>query len=100
MKTFVTQIELEELIKNHQPMLVIDVRSASEFESGHIPFALNMQLDEIQKNKISLASYTIIVTVCGKGGGRSAEAALWIREHYHIKSFYLEGGTFNWNMKT
>jgi hypothetical protein len=51
MKTFVTQIELEELIKNHQPMLVIDVRSASEFESGHIPFALNMQLDEIQKIK-------------------------------------------------
>jgi phage shock protein E len=44
------QISVREALKHlkHEGALVIDVRSPGEFNSGHLPPALNLPLDEIE----------------------------------------------------
>ena len=39
-------------LRNHpSPALLVDVRSGSEFASGHIPGAINIPLDQMEARK-------------------------------------------------
>ena len=94
-KTSITLAELTQLLKSTDGVTVIDVRSEEEFKERHIPFAINLPADKIS-SKTNLDLKKTVVTVCGVGGGRSAQAADFIRENYKADTFYLEEGTFGW----
>ena len=55
-------------------VLVVDVRSKEEFESGHVHGAINIPLDQIPARAGELRAHSV-VTVCGLGGARSCNAA-------------------------
>ena len=95
-KTSITQIELKKLIEAKTKLILLDVRSKEEFEQSHISFAENIPLSEIEKNNFNPEANTIIVTACGKGGGRSESAANHIRTNSSNQVYFLEGGTFGW----
>lgn len=81
----ITQAELRALMPH---VLVVDVRSGEEFQERHIPNALHIPLSEIPQRLSELNVMIPIVTVCGKGGGRSMDAASLI-----TGADWLEGGT-------
>lgn len=87
--------EVKKALVRHKKIQIVDVRSAEEFEQAHIPNALNIALTEL-KEKINILSKDFqIVTVCGKGGGRSSDGAKLLKEMGYNAN-WLCGGTFKW----
>lgn len=91
----ITKEELVIRIENGAPMALFDVRSKDEYDQRHIPNAIHLPLEELEKIVRYLNCNTLYVTVCGKGGGRSEEGAGIISE-MGLKSASLVGGTFGW----
>ena len=83
----ITQADFKPLLK-HGKVFVLDVRNAKEFEDGHILWAKHIPLKELTQRMNELPTHKHIITVCGKGGGRSVEAAGMIPG-----ADWLEGGT-------
>jgi MFS family permease len=75
---------------------VVDVRSPEEFASGHLPDAVNIPLTELLQHARSWSRKQRIVTVCAKGGGRSAQAAQALRDLGFGRTWWLCGGTVGW----
>lgn len=92
MKIHLTQAELSALTESRQPVSIIDVRSSEEYIAAHIPDSINIPLSEIEAGKLIPVAGEIIVTVCGKGAGRSEAAAIHLRNTGNSLSYYLEGG--------
>lgn len=82
-----TQADFKPLLK-HGKVFVLDVRNANEYDDGHIPWAKHIPLKELEKRTKELPTDKPIIAVCGKGGGRSADAAAMIPG-----ADWLEGGT-------
>lgn len=77
-------------------ILIIDVRSAEEYATQHISLTVNIPVQEIESENFTPESGKIIITACGKGGGRSEKAAKHIRDNYNSEVYFFEGGTFGW----
>ena len=75
---------------------IIDVRNPDEFAAMHIPEAINIPLVELNTRIREITPKEKIVTVCAKGGGRSAEAALFLDLKGFKGATYLCGGTLGW----
>ena len=76
---------------------IIDVRNPEEYEEKHIPAAVNIPLKELENYSIQISKNVIIITVCGKGGGRSAQGAALLKQIGFINAKFLCGGTFGWH---
>lgn len=96
MKSGITHTELQQLLDAHKNIMVIDVRSRDEYRENHIPFAGNLRVDLVESGDFVPEPGKIIVTACGKGGGRSERAAKYLRDHFANEVYFLEGGTFGW----
>jgi rhodanese-related sulfurtransferase len=66
---------LKEQLNQGNDVLIIDVRSKEEFEEMHIPLSLNIPINILESEIRKFNEHYTLVTVCGKGGGRSAAAA-------------------------
>ena len=76
-------------------VIIIDVRSLEEYNEMHIPMALNIPLDQLELMAKAFDPSKTYVTVCGKGGGRSATGKEKLSElGFHAS--YLCGGTVGW----
>jgi len=95
MENCITKKELEQLIENKVKFQLIDVRSEDEFKQLHIPFADHFSTDEIDAKHNRLVKEILVITTCGKGGGRSENAAHKLQD-LGYKAAYLCGGTFGW----
>ena len=80
----------------HRP-LIIDVRARSEFDSGHIPDAVNIPLTELPSRlgEVEAKSDQEIVVYC-EGGGRSMAAAFALRGAGFSTVLHLEGDMRAW----
>lgn len=74
---------------------LIDVRDAAEFSVRHIPGATNVPLATLQSGDLVVPKDKVVVTVCGKGGGHSGEAAAMLHAR-GLSAVWLEGGTIGW----
>jgi len=75
---------------------VVDVRSPEEYASGHLPEAINIPITELLERSREWSPKERIVTVCAKGGGRSAQAAQVLRDLGFGRTWWLCGGTLGW----
>ncbi|MCO4774086.1 MAG: rhodanese-like domain-containing protein [Deltaproteobacteria bacterium] len=76
--------------------LLVDVRTAAEFASGHVPGALNIPLNELPSRIADLGSPAdgAVHLIC-KSGGRSSRAAdLVLAKGYSPVN--VRGGTMAW----
>lgn len=89
--------ELKSLL-NSAPgnITIIDVRNPDEFAAQHIPEAINIPLVELNTRIKEIKANEKIITVCAKGGGRSAEAAIFLDTLGYKGTTYLCGGTLGW----
>lgn len=96
MKTTITRAELRQLLNNKNNIMVIDVRGKEEYTEKHIPFAGNLPIEIIEAGNFIPEPGKILITACGKGGGRSERAAKYLRENSNNEVYFLDGGTFGW----
>lgn len=103
MDTTATCISLQELSKyiagKKEAIRLIDVRNKEEYEHLHMPFAINIPLNELSTSIQNFSQNDFIVTVCGKGGGRSEKAAEYLFQNGFKKVKWLCGGTKSWQDK-
>ncbi len=93
------KISTEELIKNSSNYQILDVRSKSEFEEGHIKGAINIPhgeiIDEIERLK---AIDKTIVVHC-RSGYRAGKAESMMRKNGVTNFKHLEGDMLGWQAK-
>jgi len=71
----ISQTQLQQLMQSDKKIVVLDVRTAQEFEQGHIPNAVNISHKELEARlgELSGAKNTQVVIYCRSG--RRAEVA-------------------------
>ena len=72
---------------------LIDVRSPSEFASGHIPGAINIPMDQIESRLADLSPGAIVL-ICQLG--KRARMTASLLEPWQRQIAVLEGGTNAW----
>ena len=80
---------------NRRDAVVIDVREASEFETGHIPNARHIPAGEVEKRVKELEKFKqrpIIVS----GGARAISTCGVLRKQGFSEVFALKGGIAGW----
>lgn len=75
---------------------LIDVRDADEYAASHVTGAVHIPLAELEDRAGKIPSGKTLVTICGKGGGLSAEGADTLNMLGHPDAAWLEGGTTGW----
>jgi rhodanese-related sulfurtransferase len=93
MKTSISPEELKKLLVENAPLTIIDVRTREEYNQSHLPIAGNLGIDIIENGLFVPEPGKIVITVCGKGAGRSERAAAWLRIQNDTEAYFLEGGT-------
>jgi rhodanese-related sulfurtransferase len=96
-RSSISQAELAERIGTRSAPLIIDVRSRSEFDTGHIPGAVNIPHDELpgRLGELGTKRDREIVVYCERGG-RSMAAASALRGSGFPTVRRLEGDMSAW----
>lgn len=89
-------ITTESLRADRERYYVIDVRNPEEYDSGHIEGAVNVPLDRLSNGFETIPAGKVPLAACGKGGGRSSEAAAILRSLGFLEARRLCGGTKAW----
>lgn len=80
-------------------VMVIDVRPASEFEAGHLPFARSVPLNELAQRLADFPPDRVIVAYCrGPFCVMSDEAVRLLRERGHA-AYKITDGVSEWAAK-
>ena len=93
----VTADELFQRLEAGEGTVPIDVRFDSEWESGHVPEAVHMELGELPKGLDTLSRERHHATVCAAGVRASTAASILERGGIEDVSVLL-GGTSAWQM--
>ena len=86
--------QLQERLNAGDPIQLIDVRSAGEFDEGHVPCAVNLALEQVESRVADLRKDMPVVLICQSG--TRACAAGEVLSPFHRDVFVLEGGTQAW----
>lgn len=82
------------LIADDPDLLVVDVRTAAEFETAHIDGAINLPLDQIDGNLRQLAGRRLLL-IC-QSGNRATRAQRRLRAAGLSGAVVLSGGMNTW----
>lgn len=87
---------LQKLLKREQEIILLDVRTKEEFDSGHIPGAILLPYDEVEKRAAEVLpdKERTIVLYC-RSGRRSAIAAGTLKKLGYNK-LYDFGAVSKW----
>ena len=92
----VTPDEAEKLIQSRKDLIVLDVRTAEEFESGHIKGARNLSLlDDDFEQKLKEVEGKPVLVHCASGG-RSARAVKQMLGKDFPELYHMNGGIKAW----
>lgn len=93
----ISQADLAERIGARRAPVILDVRTASEFRSGHIPGAINIPFNELswRLGALDAGGDREIVVYCERGG-RAMAAASELRRSGFSTVLPLQGGMSAW----
>ena len=92
----ITQVEAKEIIDTTSGYIILDVRTLEEFNTGHIPNAINIPNEVIlEKAESILTDKEQVILVYCRSGRRSKEAASKLVElgYSNVLEF---GGIIDW----
>ena len=92
----ISSTEAQQMIEDNKDALILDVRTAAEYESGHIPNAVNLSNEDMQAGKVdSLKDKSQLIMVYCRSGNRSRQAAQKLAElgYTNVVDF---GGIQSW----
>lgn len=73
--------------------IIIDVRSAAEFDQGKIPGSINIPVDRIAINSERILQMNVPIVFCCTTGDRSEQAIRYMKQK-GLKEYYNGG---NWH---
>ncbi len=90
--------EAYKLVNENKNTIILDVRTKGEFESGHIPKAKNIPVQQISVRIKELEKYkdTPILVHCASGG-RSPSAVRALVKSNFTQVYHLNKGLMSWN---
>lgn len=92
--------ELQQVLKKDKKAQLLDVRSAGEFQSGHIPKARNINVMSANfRSQIQGLDKTKAYYVYCRSGMRSARACKIMAKDGFENVYNLKGGVMSWNGK-
>ena len=80
--------KIKDALRNNA--LIIDVRTAAEYDRGHVPHALNIPVDRINTSIQRIKGYNKPIIVCCNSGARSRTAMQLLKSN-GIKEVYNGG---------
>ena len=83
-------------LANDEPVHLVDVRTAAEFESAHIPGSYNVPLDTLDEHRGDLRHLTERVVLVCRSGNRAGQAERRLAEVGPPNVAVLEGGVIAW----
>lgn len=78
-----------------QDAIMIDVRKPEKFRAGHIPMAVNLPMEKIEKGQVTLPQNKMLIVYC-ETGGASVQAARLLDEMGY-KTINCVGGLKNYS---
>lgn len=95
------EISMEEAVNfwKEKKALFIDVRTPEEYSQGHIPGAILIPLDELDKRVSEVPKDKKVLIIC-RSGARSAKANFLLQEHGFTNTVSVKGGMSAWPEKT
>lgn len=91
----VVQVTGEDLAREKQNVLFVDVRQPDEYKEVHIPGAVLIPLGELEQRLTEIPRDREVVLVC-RSGGRSARACGILGTHGYTRIRNLQGGMLAW----
>jgi hydroxyacylglutathione hydrolase len=88
---FASMPELLERLARRESLILVDVRTRREFESGHIPGAVHVPVDDVVSRAAELGSAACVATIC-EGGYRSSLAASLLARSGAQRVMNVKGG--------
>lgn len=94
----VGDVDPEEIFQKRSLVRLIDVRTPEEFdgELGHIPGALLVPMNFLEKNLEAIPREAGVVFVC-RSGRRSAKAAALAKKIGYSNAVNMKGGMIRWH---
>ena len=93
----VTPDEAEKLLKEKKDVVVLDVRSAAEFEGGHVPGAQNLDFySKDFKEKLAALDKSKSYVVHCAAGSRSSKACALMEQQPFGTVYHMNGGFKAW----
>ncbi len=91
----VTVAEAKALIEEKPDMVILDVRTPSEFDDGHIEGAINIPVDYLAGRLDELSKDDELLVYC-RTGNRSARAVGILNDNGFMKIFHMDAGITGW----
>ncbi|MEI6576718.1 MAG: rhodanese-like domain-containing protein [Bacteroidota bacterium] len=93
----ITAHDLKDWIDKGDPLLIVDIRDADEFEDVRIKGSVNYPRLEFDKHIADIPFDIPVVLLC-KYGKKSEQINLNLRaDHKHKNTYSLLGGLFEWS---
>lgn len=92
----VSAIELKSKLKAENNYWIIDVRTPTEWISGHIKEAHHIEMNQLEARLEEIPKDKHIITLCGSGW-RSSIAASLLKRHGFNSTSHLAGGMGAWS---
>ena len=87
--------EAQDLIAEDIALVILDVRTVSEFDSGHVEGAINIPVEELSKRLSELNSNDELLVYC-RTGNRSTTAVGILKENGYNRIYHMNGGITAW----
>ncbi len=93
----INRAQLTTLVESKQDFLLLDVRSAEEFQTAHIPGAVNIDHTALAKKLSEIKDYQdkTVVVYC-RSGRRAGLAIDVLKANGFKKTVHLEGDMLGW----
>lgn len=90
----ISALEAKEMIEAETP-IIVDVRTAEEFASGHIANAINIPVESISTAPIELPDKEALILIYCRSGNRSEQATRKLLDLGYT-NLYDFGGIIDW----
>ena len=87
--------EAKDLIAKKPDLVILDVRTVSEFNDGHIERAINIPVDELSNRLSELSKNDELLVYC-RTGNRSATAVSILEDAGFTKIYHMHEGISKW----
>ncbi len=87
--------EARDLIEEKAELIILDVRTVSEYESGHLEGSINIPVEVLSQHLSELNPDDELLVYC-RTGNRSATAVGILRENGYDRVYHMDGGITAW----
>lgn len=94
---YVEPEKLNEALKQNVPMFIIDVRTAEEYSKGHIPGAINIPSDDLEKRRREIKEKRVVVV--GISELHEFQSSVKMYDMLLVSPFVLKGAMPKWEEK-